>query len=118
MDYVTEKLWRALRMGGIPVYLGAPNLASFEPLPGAVIRAQDFRSMADLAAHLRRVAADETAYSQHLAFKTDRRVSQAFADAWLTPRPSWQCRLCAFVSQRRQRQFWEDRSCMYKWGHY
>lgn len=45
VDYVTEKLWRAFRMGVVPVYLGAPNLGDFEPLPGSVIKVSDFRSM-------------------------------------------------------------------------
>ena len=25
-DYVTEKLWKALKLGTVPIYLGAPNI--------------------------------------------------------------------------------------------
>ena len=30
-DYVTEKLWRALEVGAVPIYHGAPNVMEFLP---------------------------------------------------------------------------------------
>lgn len=44
-NYVTEKLWRAYRLGVVPVYMGAPNvLRAFAPQSNAVIRVTDHAS--------------------------------------------------------------------------
>lgn len=44
-DYVSEKLWRAYRIGVIPVYMGAMNvLPAFAPQPRSIIRVTDFGS--------------------------------------------------------------------------
>ena len=36
-DYVTEKLWRALEVGAVPIYHGAPNVRKFLPHGGFVL---------------------------------------------------------------------------------
>ena len=47
-DYVSEKLWRALAIGAVPVYFGAANVRSrakaFLPSPTAAILVTDFDS--------------------------------------------------------------------------
>lgn len=68
-DYVTEKLFRPLRSGTVPVYRGAPNVREFLPAPDAAILADDFDSPRALAEHLAALAADEAAYARHLAWK-------------------------------------------------
>lgn len=37
-DYVTEKYWRSLASGAIPVVLGAPNIDNFAPAPNSIIK--------------------------------------------------------------------------------
>ncbi|XP_023323942.1 alpha-(1,3)-fucosyltransferase 10 isoform X2 [Eurytemora carolleeae] len=39
-DYITEKLWRALQLGVIPIYLGAPNVDEYLPNPTSIISIQ------------------------------------------------------------------------------
>lgn len=61
-DYVTEKIFDALRAGSIPVYLGAPNVGEFVP-PGSYIDAAAYPGARELGTHLRYLAAhpDEAA---------------------------------------------------------
>jgi hypothetical protein len=51
-DYVTEKFFQPLRVGSIPVYLGAPNIDEFSPGDDAFINAADFGSAKELADYL------------------------------------------------------------------
>lgn len=62
-DYVTEKAFRALARGSVPVYLGAPNAADFMPGADSFIDAAAFPSAAALGAHLRALDADDAAYA-------------------------------------------------------
>jgi alpha-1,3-fucosyltransferase 10 len=68
-DYVTEKFFDPLRVGSVPVYLGAPNVADFAPGDRCFINAADFDGPRDLADHLRRLDGDDQAYAEHLAWK-------------------------------------------------
>ncbi len=70
-DYVTEKLWRALRVGSVPVYHGAPNAAAdFLPRGTAsAVLASDWSSAEGLAGELRRLDDDNVAYKRMLAHK-------------------------------------------------
>lgn len=56
-DYVTEKFYQPLRVGSIPVYLGAANISEFAPAPGSYVDVTDFSDPKALAAHL--LALDE-----------------------------------------------------------
>ncbi|KAF0033710.1 hypothetical protein F2P81_013776 [Scophthalmus maximus] len=86
-DYISEKLWRnAFRAGAIPVVLG-PGRATYEVLapPASFIHVADFKSVAELAAHLKRVAADREAYEGYFSWHRSHRVKT------LT---DWRERLC------------------------
>jgi hypothetical protein len=41
-DYVTEKIFHALHVGSVPIYMGAPNIDEFLPHPLAAIKASDY----------------------------------------------------------------------------
>ena len=109
-DYVTEKLWRAFRMGVVPVYMGAPNvLRDFAPTPQAAVLTSAFATPGDLARHLLHLATNQTAYDALLSYKWDASaIQRSFVDNWMTARPSWQCRVCEFVASNRSRSFQRD----------
>jgi alpha-1,4-fucosyltransferase len=69
-DYVTEKVYDALAAGCVPIYWGAPNFEQYLPQPNAVINATKFSNLSQLIVELERLASNETAYSQHLEWKT------------------------------------------------
>ncbi|GJJ70962.1 hypothetical protein EMPS_03312 [Entomortierella parvispora] len=54
VGYITEKIYDALAVGAIPVYMGAPDIANFVP-EGSYIDASSFRSHEDLVQYLERV---------------------------------------------------------------
>lgn len=86
-DYITEKLWRnAFQAGAIPVVLG-PSRATYEALapPGSFIHVEDFKSIAQLAAYLKHVAADRQAYEQYFEWRHTHRI-KTYTD--------WRERLC------------------------
>ncbi len=69
-DYVTEKLFDGFLAGTVPVYLGAPNVAAFAP-DHSYIDAADFKSPADLAAHLHHLVRTPDAYAAYLAWRNE-----------------------------------------------
>jgi alpha-1,3-fucosyltransferase 10 len=68
-DYVTEKFFDPLVAGSVPIYRGAPEVATLAPGEHCFVDASAFRDPAALADHLRQLAADETAYNGLFAWK-------------------------------------------------
>eukprot|EP00746_Dinoflagellata_sp_MGD_P145960 gnl/MRDRNA2_/MRDRNA2_78520_c0_seq1.p1 gnl/MRDRNA2_/MRDRNA2_78520_c0~~gnl/MRDRNA2_/MRDRNA2_78520_c0_seq1.p1 ORF type:complete len:774 (+),score=140.16 gnl/MRDRNA2_/MRDRNA2_78520_c0_seq1:138-2459(+) len=66
-DYVTEKLYRRLHEGVVPIYVSGNN--GWLPDPKAIIDPYKFASVRELAQELRRLDANSTAYEEHLAWK-------------------------------------------------
>lgn len=71
VDYVTEKVYRALAAGVVPVYRGAPNVRELMPADDAVLVADDFESPAALGEHLCALDHDDAAYARHLRWKRE-----------------------------------------------
>ena len=67
-DYVTEKLYRPLSVGTVPVYQGAPNVAAFLPSPDAAI-VIDAIAPRELATLLLREAADPALLDRRHAWR-------------------------------------------------
>ena len=68
-DYVTEKLWKALQVGAVPIYLGAPNVEEYLPNPGSAVLVKDFDSVEAVAEHVLRLDRDESEYKAYLGHK-------------------------------------------------
>eukprot|EP00794_Sanderia_malayensis_P007118 gene7118-7922_t len=68
-DYITEKLWRPLMAGTIPIYKGAPNVLEWLPDNQSVILVDDFQSPKILADFLNNLASNEVEYNKYLSFK-------------------------------------------------
>ena len=69
-DYMTEKIFRTLHMGSVPIYLGAPNLREWLPDKKSVIMVDDFESPEALAKHIKHLDANPAEYDKLLQFKT------------------------------------------------
>lgn len=102
-DYVTEKFFRALAFGVVPVVYGAPNVGDVAPLPDSYVDVRDFASPRELAAHLRRLASDDEAYARLLRWKRVplRQLNPAFVR--LMDRRPWVCRLAHALRSQRER---------------
>jgi hypothetical protein len=64
-DYVTEKFYLALIRGQLPIVIGAANTAVHAPSKDSFIDTRDFSSPKELAAHLRYLDSNNTAYLQY-----------------------------------------------------
>ncbi|KAL7644080.1 UNVERIFIED_CONTAM: hypothetical protein RMT77_004903 [Armadillidium vulgare] len=69
-DYVTEKLYRSLRLGIVPIVLGAVNYSEFAP-PNSYIDAKEFTTFSDLANHIKKVASEAKLYNEYLQWRED-----------------------------------------------
>lgn len=68
-DYMTEKLFRTLNIGVIPIYMGSPNVKEWLPDPNLIIMVDDFESPAKLAEYIKRVDSDSSLYESFLSYK-------------------------------------------------
>lgn len=68
-DYVTEKLWRPLIAGSVPVYRGSPSVRDWLPDDHSAIVVDDFKSPKELADHLKYLDSNDEAYEKLLNFK-------------------------------------------------
>ncbi|KAL7644194.1 UNVERIFIED_CONTAM: hypothetical protein RMT77_005020 [Armadillidium vulgare] len=69
-DYVTEKLYRSLKLGIIPVTFGAVNYTEFAP-PHSFIDAKDFSTEMELASYMKKVASNATLYNEYFKWRED-----------------------------------------------
>jgi hypothetical protein len=69
LDYVTEKVYQALEAGCVPIYFGAPNVNEYIPDMEGIIDYSQLRSPSALLTELERLANNQTAYEQKLAWK-------------------------------------------------
>ncbi|GFQ77937.1 alpha-(1,3)-fucosyltransferase 10 [Trichonephila clavata] len=65
-DYITEKLWRPLTIGSVPIYYGSPKIEDWLPNPKSAILVKNFESPKQLAEHLLALLADDSAYEEYL----------------------------------------------------
>ncbi|KAJ8044084.1 Alpha-(1,3)-fucosyltransferase 5 [Holothuria leucospilota] len=74
-EYITEKFWKLLDLGTVPVVIGPPlqDLENQAP-PGSFIHADQFESMKDLADYLLYLDRNTTAYMEFFSWKRKGRV--------------------------------------------
>ncbi|CAG0884405.1 unnamed protein product, partial [Cyprideis torosa] len=67
-DYITEKLWRPLIVGSVPIYFGSPSVVDWTPNGNSsIILTTDFKSPKELATFLKNMKRDE--YEKYLSHK-------------------------------------------------
>nr|CAH04181.1 alpha3-fucosyltransferase [Tetraodon nigroviridis] len=76
-DYMTEKLWRPLHQGCVPVYRGSSVVADWMPNNHSAIVVDDFSSPQALAEFLKRLDENDDEYREYLEFKNPKRVTNA-----------------------------------------
>uniref|UniRef100_A0A8D3A123 GDP-fucose protein O-fucosyltransferase n=1 Tax=Scophthalmus maximus TaxID=52904 RepID=A0A8D3A123_SCOMX len=74
-DYMTEKLWRPLHQGCVPVYRGSSVVADWMPNDHSAVIVDNFPSPKALADFLKRLDEKDDEYAKYLEFKTPSRVT-------------------------------------------
>jgi hypothetical protein len=102
-DYVTEKVYHALEAGCVPIYLGAPNVDEYVPDANSIINYAQLKSPAALLAELERLAGNETAYNEKLAWKQTsiHQMAPGFQRLYEQGKTRGQCRLCQLLLEHR-----------------
>ncbi|EGD79139.1 NAD+ kinase [Salpingoeca rosetta] len=68
--YITEKVWRSLAIGNIPIVFGAPQRMLRQKLPpNSFISTDQFDSEEQLAAHVAKVASNKTLFESYHAWR-------------------------------------------------
>lgn len=68
-DYITEKLWRPLKLGVVPVYFGSPSVAEWLPSNKSAILVSSFSHPRDLARYIKTLDANDGEYESYLQWK-------------------------------------------------
>lgn len=74
-DYMTEKVFRSLYIGSVPVYLGSDAARDFMPTNYSIIMVEDFKSPKHLAQYLLELNKNDTLYNEYLRHKKIKTIS-------------------------------------------
>lgn len=114
-DYMTEKLFRCLHLGSVPIYMGSPRAKDWMPDSQSIIMVQDFKSPKELAEYLDVLDKNDDEYSKYLKFKEPGGVTNQFLLDHLEQREwemnsqdsmdfilGFECYVCRKLSERLQ----------------
>ncbi|XP_077285581.1 alpha-(1,3)-fucosyltransferase 10 [Arctopsyche grandis] len=76
-DYITEKLWRPLKVGSVPIYMGSPSIRDWLPNQQSAIVLNDFESLEDLAAYLNHLNTHDDEYEKYLQHKINKKITNS-----------------------------------------
>lgn len=74
-DYVTEKFWRAIHLGVVPIYFGSPSIRDWTPNAKSAILLQDYPTPLLLSKHIDELMQDDELYEEYLEHKTKGRIA-------------------------------------------
>lgn len=108
-DYVTEKIWRPLMVGSVPVYLGSNNIRDWLPDgENSAVLVDNFKSPHDLAEYLMILDQNSRKYERHLQHKlsdtypiTNDKLKRAINTGWAGETDSLvrklECKVCEAI---------------------
>ena len=69
-DYITEKFWRPLTLGVVPIYWGAPNIGDWAPNGKmSYIDVRAFENTMQLAQYLHQLNENDSEYEKYISHK-------------------------------------------------
>ncbi|XP_060530322.1 alpha-(1,3)-fucosyltransferase 10 [Cylas formicarius] len=77
-DYITEKLWRPLIAGSVPIYLGSDQVEDWLPNNSSTILVKDFPNISSLANFIAKVNDNNTLYNALLEHKINGKITNNF----------------------------------------
>ncbi|BFF93666.1 alpha-(1-3)-fucosyltransferase B [Drosophila madeirensis] len=112
-DYITEKFWRPLVIGVIPIYFGSPTIKDWQPQLKSAIFVDDFPNAAALGKFLLELSENKTEYNSYRGHKLNRShpiQNQKLLHDLITRRThmgdqsvtrAFECAVCKHVNYRR-----------------
>ncbi|XP_013388771.1 alpha-(1,3)-fucosyltransferase 11 [Lingula anatina] len=110
-DYMTEKLFRAMHVGSVPIYKGSPSIKDWVPTEKSVIVADDFSTPEKLAEFIKHLDKNDAEYMKYLSYKTVENITNKFLLKHLSQRQwddasdfitGFECHVCDNVFKRQQ----------------
>ena len=120
-DYFTEKFWRPLYAGSVPIVRGSPTIRDWDPSSShpSIILADDFDSPRELAEYLLKLDKNDTEYERYLEFKkigvTNKLLLEHYnTRKWVVDAPGenfidgFECFVCDTLHDRKLRKMQEE----------
>ena len=95
--YVTEKLWDPLRLGTLPIYLGAPNVRLLFP-DNSFLNVDDFLTVHDLADHIEFLLENRDEYDKYHLWR-EKRIPDNLREIWKFNEEPIDCRICRWGAE-------------------
>jgi len=115
-DYITEKLWRPLIAGSVPIYLGSPTVMDWLPNNNSAILINDFKNIKDLADYIYHLNSDDNLYEKYMQHKLSLNENTKITNKFLRsvlqkghygiennndfPIPAFECFVCKTVHEK------------------
>nr|XP_028591840.1 alpha-(1,3)-fucosyltransferase 11 isoform X1 [Podarcis muralis] len=77
-DYMTEKLWRPMHVGAVPIYRGSPSVRDWMPDNHSIILIDDFESPKELAEYINFLDRNPEKYLEYLKYKSPGGITNRF----------------------------------------
>ncbi|XP_013395516.1 alpha-(1,3)-fucosyltransferase 10 [Lingula anatina] len=77
-DYVTEKFWRPLQLGSVPIVFGSPKIKDLMPSNHSIIDIRNYKTIKELADHLNFLNNNDDEYQKYLQFKKPGGVTNTY----------------------------------------
>ncbi|CAH0723206.1 unnamed protein product, partial [Brenthis ino] len=74
-DYVTEKFWRAIKVGSVPIYFGSPSVKDWSPNNKSIILLEDYPTPKRMSDYIKRLTKNDTLYEEYLSHKVKRKIT-------------------------------------------
>ncbi|CAG4937051.1 unnamed protein product [Parnassius apollo] len=111
-DYVTEKFWRAIKIGTVPIYFGSPTIRDWLPNEKSAILLEDFPTPKSMNDHLARLMKNDSLYETYLEHKTKALITNQKLLEEVRLRPyqvdplkvaqNFECFICKKLHQKRK----------------
>lgn len=111
-DYVSEKFWRAIHLGVVPIYFGSPTIRDWLPNEKSAILIEDFPTPKLLSAHIDDLMRNDNLYEEYLEHKTKGLIRNQKIINEINERPyqvdyglldhEFKCFLCAKLHQMNE----------------
>jgi len=112
-EYITEKVWRALEQGVVPIVLGGADYNTYLP-KHSYINVKDFTSPSELAKYLKVLDLNDTLYNEYFDW------TKSYTCHSDVPATSLACNMCRHANENINKQetadiiseFWSRKHCI------
>ncbi|CAK1596428.1 unnamed protein product [Parnassius mnemosyne] len=111
-DYVTEKFWRAIKIGSVPIYFGSPTIRDWLPNKKSAILLEDFPTTKRMNDHITTLMNNDSLYETYLEHKTKALITNHNLLEEIRLRPyqvdplkvaqNFECFICKKLHQKRK----------------